>query len=205
MRSNAAQVEIYREGTGTIIFVVSLAIGCIAFGALFFYVSNSGEGFLAFGRVFTVAGALILAALAKWFRRIRNNNGELLLVADKEGVTITPALGKNPVSYSWTDVSQIVLTEKLISKEVGEQTFSSNQIIVSFRNDTVDEKAGLSKRREDHLWRSPKGRNISAIGFPKGEMTRVKNELVRFFVESEVRMFSKVVFDYAKSTEKFES
>jgi hypothetical protein len=76
---------------------------------LFFYLSDGSGSSLAFGSVFTLAGALVLAASRKWFRRIKNDNGELL-----------------------------------------------------------------------------------------------KNELVRFFVESEVRMFSKVVFDYAKNTEKFE-
>jgi len=204
MRSSEARVEIYRERMGTIVFALSLAIGCSAFGALFFYVSDGSGIFLAFGSLFILAGVLILAASPQWLGRIKDDNGHLLLVADKAGLAITPGLGKTPVGYSWTDVSQIVLAERFISREIGEKTLSSNQIIVSFRSDTVDEKAGLTKRRREHLWRSPKGRNTSAIDFPKGEMNRVRNELARFFIRSDVHTFSKVVFDYAKNTETFE-
>lgn len=204
IRSSEEQFVIYREGAGVVVFVISLAIGCAAFGALFFYVSDGNVIFLAFGSLFIVASALVLTAFPKYFRRIKNDNGAVLLVADKSGVSIAPVLGMAPVSYSWADVSQILLTKKLIAKEVGERTFCWNQIIVYFRRGNVSENVSLMKRGKDQLWRSPKGRNISVIDFPKGEIIRVKNELVRFFSDSDVPIFNEVIFDYAENTERFQ-
>ena len=67
MRSSEEQIAIYREGAGVVVYVIALAIGCIAFGALFFYIGDSRAIFLAFGSLFVVAGALVLTSLPKWF------------------------------------------------------------------------------------------------------------------------------------------
>jgi len=204
MRSSDDQVVIYREGAGVVIYAITLAIACFALAALFFYISDDKAIPWAFGGLFIVAGGLLLTASPEFIRRIVKDKGAVLLVADKAGVSIAPMLGKAPVSYRWADVSQIFLTRKLVSKEIGERSYCNNQIIVCFRRDNIEEKAGLIERSKDQLWRSPNGRSISIIDFPRGEIDRVRNELIRFFNAGDVQMFGKVIFDYAESTEQLQ-
>jgi hypothetical protein len=196
MRSSEEQVAIYRDGAGVLVYAISLAVGCIGFGILFVYTGGGSKSPLAFGGLFIAVGLLLLAALPAWSRRIKRDSGALLLVADALGLSIAPMLGAARVTNRWADVSQIVLANKLVEKRVAERTFGSNQVIVYFRQDSLGE--------DESLPRSPKGRSISVIDFPKGEVGRVKDELVRFFGNGEVKMFSEVVFDYPKRTEQFE-
>ena len=181
-----------------------LAICCIAFGVTFSYVGKDDLFPQIFGGVFIIVGALILLGLPKYNRTMKDEGGAVLLSANREGLSIAPLLNMKQITYSWQDVSRIVLTKKLIIKELGERSYTWNQVIVYFRRGESVGNIGLLDRSRNQIWKSPKGYNISVVDFPKNEIDTIKNSLHRFSSSnSEVSSYDKVYFNYSEDTEKF--
>jgi len=98
---------------------------------------------------------------------MENTDGALLLHA-----TMTLS------HYAWADISRIVLTRKLITKNTGEKGYNWNQAMSFFHNGHLNDDLSVLKRSKSQIWKSPKGSNVSIIDFGKDNIEQVKEALL---------------------------
>lgn len=205
IESNDDRLVVYRQKTGVILYKIFLAVCCIAFGVTFSYVGRDNLFPLLLGIVFTLLGALILLGFPKSNKTMKNHGGAILISANKEGVSISPDLNMTPVKYVWADISQIVLTKKLITKEAGEDGCRWNQAIVFFQSSESNDDLNLLVRSKRQMWKSPKGHNISIIDIPEIGMDHIKEMLMQLSMNIvEIASFSNVTFDYVSKVETYQ-
>jgi hypothetical protein len=136
---------------------------------------------------------------------MENQSGAVLLSANREGLSIAPILNMTPVKYAWADIARILLTKRLITKELGEKGFSWNQAIVYYRHGNLNEDLHLLKRWKNQVWKSPKGYNISIVDIPREDINKIKEALNRLSSNNtEISSLSSVHFDYVENTERFQ-
>ena len=204
IRSNDDQLIIYREKTGVVLYAIFLAICCIAFGVTFSYLGKDDLFPQIFGGVFAIVGALIFFGLPKYNRTMKDEGGAVLLSANRERLSIAPLLNMSQITYSWQDISRIILTKKLIIKKPGERSYTRNVIIVNYRRGGSISNVGLIDRSRNQIWASPKGYNISVVDFPRKEMETIKKALISFSSNNtEVSSYGRVYFNYSEDTERF--
>lgn len=208
LRSDQDQLVIYREKVGVILFVFLMAVACIVLGCLFIYFAmaqREATAFLIFGGIFLIVGLLMVTSLPKFLARLKKEDGAVTLVANKAGLSVAPLLNMKSASYSWNAIARILLTKKLIAVDSGEKGFSWNQMIVYLRTDPFRNKMGLIERSKAQLSVNPKGENVFYIGFPKGRIAFVRDELIRFCPnDCEIGIYEKIYFNYKIKTEEFQ-
>lgn len=92
---------IYREKWGTLALGLLMGLVCVAFGVGFYglmadHVGESRPFFRVFCGVFVLAGLAVLVRLPGQARQMMADDGLHILVADAQGITLSPNLGLNP-------------------------------------------------------------------------------------------------------------
>lgn len=208
LRSDQNQLVIYREKIGTALFASLMMSACIVLGILFIYFAmaqKEATAFSIFGAIFLILGLLGATGLPKFLARLKKEDGAVMLVANKAGLSVAPLLNMKSASYSWNVIARILLTKKLIVVDSDEKGFSWNQMIVYLRTDPFRNKMGLIERSKEQLSVNPKGENVFYIGFPKGRMAFVRDELIQFCPnDCEIGIYEKIYFNYKTKTEEFQ-
>jgi hypothetical protein len=211
-KSTEEELIIYKEKNIVIFWSILAGIACIAFGMFFSY------GFLlkgqylpvAFGSLFTFFGAIMLLQLPKNSRKMAKNDGFVYLKANRKGLALAPIIGLTPIDYNWSEILQILLTEKFIAKEIdGEISYRNNFLIIYFHPHHNCENTNLIQQLiqfgKDQIEESPQKHAICSIPFPKGEAETIKKELIRLSSNNDkMFIYKKIFFDYKKAIEIFE-
>ncbi|HRC70838.1 MAG TPA: hypothetical protein PLS42_14430 [Candidatus Competibacter denitrificans] len=208
LRSDQDQLVIYREKIGTALFASLMMSACIVLGILFIYFAmaqKEATAFSIFGAIFLILGLLGATGLPKFLARLKKDDGAILLVANKAGLSVTPLLNMKTMSYEWNTITQIYLTKKLVTVDIDEKALSWNQMIIYLRAGAFRKKISLTERGKAQLSVAPKGENVFYIGFPKGRMAFVRDELIRFCPnDCEIGIYEKIYFNYKTKTEEFQ-
>jgi hypothetical protein len=179
LRTDVGQLTIYREKYGVLMYGLLLAAACIAFGAVFQNLIQANLFAALIGWVFIGAGILLLAGLPKYYIRMRQHGGAVLLVADQAGLVLAPELNMTPFRYAWDDIAQLILTRKLVSKARGGHHYSWNLVMVLFKPGRPLGNFGLLERSRRKLSSTAEGKLFVVVGFPKRELARLAAEFKR--------------------------
>jgi hypothetical protein len=211
-KSTEEELIIYREKNIIILSSILAGIACIAFGVFFSYEFLLKKEYfpVVFGALFAFFGAIVLLQLPKNCRKMAKNGGFVHLKANRKGLALAPIIGLIPIDYNWSEISQILLTEKIITKEIdGETSYGNNSMIIYFHPRHNRENRNLIQnliqQGKDQIVESPQKHAICSLPFPKGEAETIKKELIRLSSNNaKIFIYKKIFFDYKKALETFE-
>ena len=179
IRFNEDHLIIYREKIGVVVYIILAAIACLSFGVLFYYIGNDEElfAFVVFGIFSFVMGLLILLGLPNFYGRLKNEHGTSLLVASKNGLSITPILNAStPYLYEWGLLEKIVITRKFVEKRLGESYTSQNLMLVFLLN-SKRSSINFVEYTKRQISYSPKGNYYMSVPLPNIDLNTIKEKL----------------------------
>ena len=202
-RYDDEQLLIYREKSSVIAVGILMCIFCSGFGAVFTYLAGEDVFPKVFGSIFILFGVLLLVTLPKFYKKMSDEQGAVLLLANKDGLALAPLLNMPLHRYDWQDISRVVLAKKLVTKSLGEKEYCWNLAIVYFRAGIAEDNLNLIERSSKQVWRSPQGDNVSVVDIPKDDMATIEQALTKFARQnSDVSSCTRVLFDYIDDTEE---
>ncbi len=204
---HTGELILYRDKYGVIAYALALALACLGFGLGFIYLAEGKVVMQIFGGFFALVGVLLLAGLPRYGRRLRSDDGAVLLRASREGLALAPVLNMAPVHYDWPAIERIVLTGKLVTRQYSETGYSWNQLLVFFRTDTdttASQWADILDNSRRQRFLAPSGQRVSILDFPKRERARIANTLRTFAPQQvDIQTCKRVEFDYKANRERF--
>ena len=209
-KSTAEALIIYREKWGTLALGLVMGLVCVAFGAGFYGVMADNVGakqplFLIFCGVFVLAGLAVLVRLPGQARQMMADDGLHILVADAQGITLSPNLGAEPRLYPWGDIEEIVLAEKLRIIDSDETSYLWRCVVI-FLPMKAQGSASWFKRAKDGINLSGTGRPFVLGSFPRGQGQTIRAALRRLAPSAvPVHVKARVVFDQKASVDTDEA
>lgn len=197
---------IYREKWGTLALGLLMGLVCVAFGVGFYglmadHVGESRPFFRVFCGVFVLAGLAVLVRLPGQARQMMADDGLHILVADAQGITLSPNLGAEPRLYPWGDIEDIVLAEKLRIIESDETSYLWRSVVIFLPMEAFG-SASWYKLVTAGISLSGARRPFVLGNFPRGQASTIQAALRRFAPSAVlVSVKARVVFDKKASVD----
>ena len=171
------QLVIYVDKPSAYLEQGLLSIAIIAAGSLVCYLTD-GETFLyVFGGFWIFCGLLLSTNLIYIHRNYENQEVAALLTVNHNSLTISPHVQMPKTTFTWSDITKIILAKKLTVDRIDGTEFSRHQVIVYFQ---ADMKMGLLQRNNLGIGKSAEGYLYTSVKYPKDSANIVLNALHRF-------------------------
>ncbi len=132
---------IYREKYGVFLYIAAIGLFTFALGGIFAFVVGTEQGQLPlkiFGWVFLFAGAFAVFSIKRVAAATYKDLGLPVLLLSNEKLIVNPGIGTFPTTYQWHQVSKIVITSVLFSKDMDGPVQSKNMVVIFFNPATLE-------------------------------------------------------------------
>jgi hypothetical protein len=165
---------------------------------------------IGFGYFFALSGVALLLTLPHSYKKMLKQGGLVFLKATTTGLSISFA-GLDPIDHPWSEVSKILLIEKLTEKNYndGEIHDRKHSLIVYFQNRNQPAEKNwwekVKQMNKEGIYKSPKNHDICVVCFPAQDMADIKNALIRLSGRTiKIVAYKTSVFDHEEKIETFE-
>jgi hypothetical protein len=210
LRLSSTQAVVYRKPWGVIAFTCFMAIVFAAAAAGFGligtreYKSSIGIPFLLFGSVFGVFALLTVLEIARKSSTWLRDGGIPLVTASISGVTITPHYNVAPTIYDWTDISEIVLTDRVKTIETDETGWAGPQFMVFLTPRGTP--STMFNRLKASITRSGTGKPYVSTAFTPNSARELETALRRLApAHVLIRRTLRTTFDHKAKTDTYET
>ncbi len=190
-RIDSGEFVVYKEKWGVMIFQFFMALLCLGVGIFFaLYVSNWANdgspspirsyvslGFSLIGYLFGIVGVIIIGCLPFRFRKMsKNNTGDELLRANKDGLFLSAGLGASANFFSKEKIESIEFSPVLeMVYYKNRKRILKNYIVIRFSKGMFEDD--IFKRNKLGLHKTANG-DVFLTNYPKGDdLTLLKSNL----------------------------
>ena len=205
IRFNENKFELYRDQKSVTSTMLLLSVVAILSGMGFSYFGYNNEKefyFFIIGIIFIVLGSILLLSTLKQHKVVKDNEGFVHLLANKEGLSLAPSMGMELEHYNWDNISKIILAKTFITDEgINGKEYTPDVALIYLQDlDTSHTK----DRTTYEIGESPKKSDFISLELPENELLSIKEKLDFFAKDGMViDIYRTVEFSYTKNDENY--
>ena len=205
IRFDENKFELYRDQKSVTSTMLLLSVVAILSGMGFSYFGYNNEKefyFFIIGIIFIVLGSILLLSTMKQHKVVKDNEGFVHLLANKEGLSLAPSMGMELEHYNWDNISKIILAKTFITDEgINGKSYSSNIALIYLQE--LDNLT-LEDRSKYQILETPKKSNVISLELPEGNPAEIKQQLEHFSEKNlSIELHKSVEFSYTKNDENY--
>lgn len=200
IRLHSDKAVIYREKWGVLAFMLLTGSAALILPILFYLRISASEPNLSHHFLMLLCGALallglvILLRIPRHLKRLIQDNGSSVLVADANGIRLASVFSANSQLWPWESITEIAVAERL--KIIDHETTHSGCSLVFFLPPVAHESLSWFDRLILGISKSGRGRAYLKCQYPQGEGVTIESAIQQFTPGSvRVKRHQRVVFD----------